>query len=97
MFRGGTKIWHPLVMLLVAPSPQDSADGRVCFVAGRRLGGAVKRNRIRRVLREAARRAGGPRAPLDIVFVARPGVETASQNEIDAAMQSVLRRAEALW
>lgn len=96
MFRSGKKVSHPLMMLLVAPAPPSSADGRVCFVAGRRMGGAVARNRARRVLREAARRANGPWRTFDVALVARVGVVTARPSEIDAALQSVLRRAQVL-
>jgi ribonuclease P protein component len=51
---------------------------RVAVVAGRRLGSAVSRNRIRRRLGEAFRHIEKDlRSGADIVIVARSGAETA--------------------
>jgi len=93
MFRGAEKVDHSLLMLLVAPSARDTSEGRAAFVAGRRLGNAVARNRMKRVLREALRRAGGPPKAHDIVLVARKGLAQAGAADVDAAMRSVLGRA----
>lgn len=94
MFRTAHKVDHQLLMLLFSPSAHGATQGRVCFVAGRRLGTAVARNRMKRVLREGLRRAGGPPADHDIVLVARRGLAQASAREVDEAMRSVLGRAE---
>ena len=93
MFRGAEKVDHPLLMLLIAPTVHDCTEGRAAFVAGRRLGTAVTRNRLKRVLRESLRRIGGPPNGFDIVLVARKGLAQASAADIDAAMRSVLGRA----
>jgi ribonuclease P protein component len=63
------------------------------FVAGRKMGDAVMRNRCKRVLREACRRAGGPWPGLDVALIARPGVATAPFKDVDSALASCLRRA----
>jgi len=67
---------------------------RVAFVCGRRLGGAVIRNRGRRVLREAWR-ALSPRArdSFDIVFVARPDIRGAKTQDVIADMSRQLAAA----
>ena len=95
LFSNATKTSHPLLMLLTSPAA-DAAGGRVCFVAGRRLGGAVVRNRMKRLLREAVIRSGGLPQSHDIVFIARAGLADATPAEIDAALESVLRRAGAV-
>jgi len=54
---------------------------RVGVVAGRRVGGAVVRNRVKRRLREALARAE-LRDGTDYVVVAFPGAATATYEEI---------------
>jgi ribonuclease P protein component len=69
----------------------------VAFVAGRRVGGAVDRNRARRILR-AAWRELAPRVGdrWDIVVVARGSIRGARANELVAEVEQVLTRAEVL-
>ena len=64
---------------------------RPAFVAGRRIGGAVVRNRARRVLREAWRGLA-PLVPADIhvVVVARGGILGAQTKELHAEMHGLL-------
>lgn len=91
LFKHGRRASQPLLVLL-ASSPGEGRDarGRVMFVAGRKLGNAVVRNRCKRVLREAARRAGAPWPDQDVAFVARPGTSTASPQELDDALSRLL-------
>jgi ribonuclease P protein component len=77
------------VVAFVARGP-----GRATFVAGKKVGGAVERNRARRVLRAAWREVG----PLlveeaDIVWVARPSIRGAKTQDLVAEMTELLRRA----
>ena len=69
--------------------------GSVAFVAGRRVGGAVSRNRARRILR-AAWRELAPRvvAGSDVVVVARVSAAGARSSELVAEVEQVLVRAE---
>ncbi|TLM78872.1 MAG: ribonuclease P protein component [Actinobacteria bacterium] len=92
LFREGTRATHPLLVVLVSPAPAACPGGRVAFVAGRKLGGAVARNRAKRVLREACRRAGGPWDGLDAVLIARAATGAASPADLDAALAGALRR-----
>jgi ribonuclease P protein component len=67
----------------------------VAFVAGRRLGGAVARNRARRLLREAWRAVEqGPSPGSDVVLVARPGIERARTQDVVTDIGDLLRRLE---
>lgn len=64
-------------MVLSAPSgDQSRPTTRIGFVAGRKVGNAVHRNRAKRRLREAARRVHLPRAT-DLIIIASPSVNTA--------------------
>lgn len=91
LFAGGRRVTHPALLVLAGPTPEGRAlDGRLLFVAGTRLGGAVIRNRSKRVLREAARRCGGPWASWDIALVARRGTAHAGAADIDRALHRAL-------
>lgn len=81
-------------MVLTTATPQQRGpEGRVLFVAGKKLGNAVIRNRCKRVLRDAMRRSSGPWNGHDVALIARIGVATASPATVDAALASALRRA----
>ena len=73
-------------------------DGtRFGISTSRRLGGAVVRNRIRRRIRESLRALSPRVAPgFDILLVARQGSITASQLELTATLERLLRKGGAL-
>lgn len=69
-------------------------SGITAFVAGRRVGGAVVRNRARRVLRAAWREiAPDVRPGLDVALVARAGIRGAKTEELVTEMRELLARA----
>jgi ribonuclease P protein component len=93
LFKSGRRGATDLVLVLSAPTPTSGQpDGRVVFVAGKKLGNATVRNRCKRVLREAVRRCGGPWPGADVAIVARGATASAKPEELDAS----LRRAVAL-
>ena len=73
-----------------APSGQPCRFG---FAISARLGGAVKRNRVRRRLRESVRRinAEGECEGLDVVVIARQGAVEADFDELDATLATLRR------
>lgn len=76
----------------------NSREGRsVAFVCGRGVGGAVVRNRARRIMREAVR-VLRPRIRGDVhlVLVARPAIRGARMHEVLADVASLLGRAGVL-
>ena len=94
IFRGAKRATHPLLIVLAAQTPEGRGhSGRVAFIAGKKLGGAVLRNRCRRVLREAVRRARGPWPGWDVVLIARPGTPVATQDALVQALTGALKRA----
>ena len=74
-------------------APAAGSPG-AAFVVGRKVGGAVVRNRVRRVLREAWRRVL-PRfvAPTDAVVRALPGIVGAGTEELAEEVEEMLTRA----
>lgn len=82
------------VTLYLAPTEETP---RAAVVAGRAVGGAVRRNRAKRVMR-AAWEAVSPRLaePAHAVLVARPGIEGATTADVIEEVQDVLARAGAI-
>lgn len=70
-------------------------SGSVAFVAGRRVGGAVERNRARRILRAAWRElAPRVRDGFDVALVARGAIRGARTQELVAEVEGLLQRAQ---
>lgn len=89
----GKSYAHPLVVLVKLPSTEDRP--RVGISTSRSLGGAVQRNRAKRLLRESIR----PLTPLlspgwDLVLVARSPLLTATFQDIQSVVDRLLRRAD---
>jgi len=67
--------------------------GRVAFIAGKKLGGAVWRNRAKRVLRAALAQTGGTRAGYDVLLVANAHTAASSSNDVADDLSLLLRKA----
>lgn len=92
-FTQGKRYNHPLIRMVVCDAADEGDPGRVAFVAAKRLGCAVVRNRSKRVLREAARRSSLPAPGRDIILFATPKTRSASPADMDDALVSLVRRA----
>jgi ribonuclease P protein component len=87
------KSWsHALIILRAAANGTES--NRFGFVAGKKIGKAIRRNRTKRLLREAVRHRLESISPgWDIILISRAGTDKAEFKDIDAAVESVLKRA----
>jgi len=66
-------------------------SGRVAAIASKRIGGAVQRNRARRILRAAWAEVRSFAGDNDAVLVARVAIEGASSRELVDEMTALLR------
>jgi ribonuclease P protein component len=94
VYKRGTP-YRGRYVVLIALLSAGYSDRKVGFVAGKKVGGAVKRNRARRLMKEAFRRAQPhvASAPGRLVFVARATSADASYEEIEGEVRSLLRQA----
>jgi len=79
---------------LVLPPGDTSKLG---VITSRKLGGAVVRNRARRLMREAFRlNQLQLKAPVDLVLVARASIVGKSRQDVERDYLTLLRRADLL-
>ena len=84
---------HGTPLFVVVAARRDGGPPRVGVAAGRRVGGAVQRNRAKRLLREGIRPLYASIAPgWDILLMARGAVLEASSTQITARLDRVLRK-----
>ncbi len=94
VFARGARFANRRLVLFV----REAEDGRrrCAFAAGKKLGGAVQRNRLRRRMREAYRRERKEfLRGCDLVLLARPETSEASFEDLCSALRDLLRKAEA--
>ncbi len=97
VYRQGRSVANRYLVLYAFPRGGDEPP-RVGFSVGRKVGGAVERNQLKRLLREAcARQAQTLPAGHDIVLVARAPArelgETAGLDGVDAALAELVAKA----
>ncbi len=92
MLAEGKPFHGAWVVVFLAPG-----SGEASFVAGRRVGGAVRRNRARRILRAAWRElVPRVREGYDVAWVARESIREAKTQDLVIEMADLLLRAQAL-
>jgi ribonuclease P protein component len=103
VWREGRSHAHPLTVLVACRQVTDASaqdrpqlpPTRCGFVAGKKVGSAVARNRAKRLLREAVRTQKAVLAAgWDLVFVARTPLAGATFSQAQAAVCQLLKRAD---
>lgn len=93
--RLGKSYAHPLVVLIKHPGEIEKK--RIGISAGRSVGNAVHRNRVKRKIREIIRPVlPKTKTGWDIILLARKPITTGSHQEIRTAIYSLFKRADLL-
>jgi ribonuclease P protein component len=91
VFKRGARLEGRLFLVIATPNclPYD----RLGLAVSRRVGGAIERNRARRLLRESFRRLEPPLGPgVDLVVVARAELVGRGQAEVERELRERYRR-----
>jgi ribonuclease P protein component len=79
---------HLTIIAVPAPGP----DSRLGIVASKKLGGAVVRNRAKRLIREMFRTHSGPESASDLVVIPKPSALTAQTGDVARDYTLTLKR-----
>ena len=89
--RAGGKSWTNQHLVLQT-KPNDRLRSRFGFSVSKRIGNSVKRNRLKRQLREAAKLAQVNEG-YDIVFIAKINARYANYTQLSGSLRRLCKRA----
>ena len=98
VYRYGKSWANRLAVLYVLPqSKQNLSERRVGFVTGKKIGGAVARNRAKRLLREAYRLLQPQlQHGYDMVIVGRSSLTQANCQNVQKALLDLFHRSQVI-
>ena len=97
LFQKGRRLGTPyLTLIVMKKDEQHDLDGRVAFIAGKKLGNAVWRNKAKRRMRGLCRDLNGPFSPYDTIFLAKAKINDAPYDAVLKASRKALQKANIL-
>lgn len=92
LFSQGRRVHTPYLTLIVLPTKQHDLHGRAAFIAGKKLGNAVWRNKAKRRMRALCYDCGGPWESLDVVFLAKASLTECSYSKVLESCEKAVKR-----
>ncbi|MCD8316070.1 MAG: ribonuclease P protein component [Eggerthellaceae bacterium] len=99
LFANGKRLHTPYITLIFDTRGSDTAIddghdqcGRVAFIAGKKQGKAVWRNRAKRRMRAICADLGGPWHNLDVIFLAKPSVTDETYSKVLMACKKAMQK-----
>jgi ribonuclease P protein component len=90
VFDGGRRA-HGRYLTIIA-MPATGSDTRLGIVASRKLGGAVVRNRAKRLIRQVFRTEDGPASASDLVVIPKQALAAVKSGDVAADYRATLKR-----
>ncbi|WP_129599564.1 ribonuclease P protein component [Anaerophilus nitritogenes] len=83
--------------LVVFYMKNNQVDNRIGFIASKKVGNSVKRNRARRLMKEAFRIYDQQiEKGYDLIFIARVNINDASYQEVEKSISHILKKSKIL-
>ena len=79
-------------LIIIRTKEQHDFNGRVAFIAGKKLGNAVWRNKAKRRMRALCKLSGGPYPGYDVLFIAKRTVNNTHFSAIEQRLRKALSK-----
>lgn len=92
LFSSGRRIHTPHITFIIKPIEEHDQYGRVAFIAGKKQGNAVWRNKAKRKMRSIYQEIFIMHQDYDVVFLAKSSISQTSYSNVLRTTSEVLKR-----